>query len=204
MADSRSALIQAARRLFGDVGYASVGTEDIVRAAGVTRGSMYHHFRDKADLFAAVLERVEDDLARDIEARRPDSEDPFDRLTAGLDAFLHTCQDPAFRRIALLDAPAVLGWRRLRELDDRFGLGYLKHVLADAMDKGAIDRVPVEPLAHLLLGAALEGGLLVGRSRDREQAQWALDIAMQRLLEGLRPSGAGGPAGPSPPGSAPP
>src|SRR5262249_58355569 len=60
---TRQALVQAARRLFGARGYADVGTEEIVRSAGVTRGALYHQFRDKAGLFAAVAEEVEAEIA---------------------------------------------------------------------------------------------------------------------------------------------
>src|SRR2546430_16270194 len=65
---TRRQLVTAARALFGARGYAGVGTEEIVRAAGVTRGALYHQFRDKADLFAAVAEQVEAEIAQRIAA----------------------------------------------------------------------------------------------------------------------------------------
>ena len=63
-AATRSALVAAARRLFAAEGYAEVGTERIVQAAGVTRGALYHQFADKADLFATVFEEVEAELTQ--------------------------------------------------------------------------------------------------------------------------------------------
>ena len=61
-AATREALITAARRLWGERGYADVGTPEIATAAGVTRGAMYHQFADKAALFLAVVEVVEQDV----------------------------------------------------------------------------------------------------------------------------------------------
>jgi AcrR family transcriptional regulator len=61
---TRAALVGAARPLFAARGFAGVGTEEIVRAAGVTRGALYHQFRDKQDLFAAVFEQLELELAQ--------------------------------------------------------------------------------------------------------------------------------------------
>ena len=63
---TRGALIAAARRLFAERGYADVGTEEIVRAAGVTRGALYHHFDGKRDLLRAVYEQIESEIAPEV------------------------------------------------------------------------------------------------------------------------------------------
>src|ERR1700757_1915268 len=68
-AATRAKLVGAARRPFAARGFAAVGTEEIVRAAGVTRGALHHHSRDKEALFAAVYEEVERELAEDRSAR---------------------------------------------------------------------------------------------------------------------------------------
>src|SRR5499433_4322988 len=107
---TRRSLVAAARTLFGARGYASVGTEEIVRAAGVTRGALYHQFRDKADLFAAVAEEVEAEIAERIAAGAGTATDPVEALRAGARLFLDACAEPEVEQIILLDAPAVLGW----------------------------------------------------------------------------------------------
>ncbi len=68
---TRDALIEAARELFAEHGYAGVGTEEIVRAAGVTRGALYHHFEGKRELFEAVYERIEAELTERIATGSP-------------------------------------------------------------------------------------------------------------------------------------
>src|SRR5215212_184607 len=97
---TRGALIDAARRLFADRGYAAVGTEEIVRAAGVTRGALYHHFDGKEDLFRAVYEDVERELVERVAASATAAGDPLELLHAGVQAFLDACEDPAVQRIA--------------------------------------------------------------------------------------------------------
>jgi AcrR family transcriptional regulator len=137
---TRRRLVAAARTLFTERGYAGVGTEEIVQAAGVTRGALYYQFRDKSDLFAAVAETVHAEIAQRITAgaQADGPTDPMAALHAGVQRFLEVCADPAVERIILLDAPAVLGWHAWRDLADRYGLGLLQHALQAAIDAGAI------------------------------------------------------------------
>ena len=122
---TRAALVAAARPLFADRGYAHVGTEEIVRAAGVTRGALYHQFRDKLELFAAVVEQLEQELAKRtgvaaMATQQPGAPDPLAELRAGAEAWLEACTEPEIQRIVLLDGPAVLGWERWREIGMRY------------------------------------------------------------------------------------
>src|SRR5438067_13352134 len=107
---TRAALIGAARELFAARGYGAVATEEIVRAAGVTRGALYHHFAGKMELFEAVYEEVERELLESIAASAvAEATDPVQVLRAGARGFFTACEDPAVQRIALIDAPSVLG-----------------------------------------------------------------------------------------------
>jgi AcrR family transcriptional regulator len=120
---TRAKLIAAARRLFAERGYAGVGTEEIVRAAGVTRGALYHHFEGKPQLLEAVYEQIEGELTEKIATGALGGSDPLDALRAGSEMFLDACLEPEVQRIVLLDAPAVLGWERWREIAADHGLG---------------------------------------------------------------------------------
>src|SRR3954452_9827156 len=130
---TRTALIAAARELFAARGYAAVGTEEIVRGAGVTRGALYHHFPAKPDLFRAVYERVEQELTERIVTEVPlAGDDPVAVLRGGTAVFLDACLEPEVQRIALLDAPAVLGYEAWREIGERYGLGLIRAALQRA------------------------------------------------------------------------
>ncbi|HEX9966309.1 MAG TPA: helix-turn-helix domain-containing protein, partial [Solirubrobacterales bacterium] len=160
---TRGALVAAARRLFAERGYAGVGTEEIVRAAGVTRGALYHHFADKRDLFEAVYEQLEADLTERIAsgALAANADSPLAAMRAGAAMFLRACTEPEAQQIALLDGPAVLGWDRWREIGAEHGLGLIEATLRAAIEADAIPRQPVRPLAHVLMGALDEAALLV-------------------------------------------
>ena len=183
--ETREALISTARDLFGQRGFAAVGTEEIARSAGLTRGALYHHFASKDELFRAVYEAVERDLMERIAATAVAAADPVQALRAGARAFLDSCEDAALRRIALIDAPSVLGWEQWREIGMRYGLGLVQATLEAAMEGGMIERQPVRPLAHLLLGSIDEAGMLVARADDGGCTKREVTAAVDRYLDAL-------------------
>ena len=142
---TRGALIAAARPLFAERGYAAVGTEEIVRAAGVTRGALYHQFTDKRELFAAVFEQVEADVTQRTAraAVASGASDPLDVLRVGALGWLEACSEPEVQRIVLLDGPAVLGWAAWREIGMRYALGLVENELQAAVDAGSLAPQPV-------------------------------------------------------------
>jgi len=184
---TRDALIEAARALFAERGYAAVGTEEIVRAAGVTRGALYHHFGGKRDLFEAVYERIEVELAQRIAdgALSSGATAPLEAMRAGAEMFLQAATEPEAQRIVLLDGPAVLGWDRWREIAAEHGLGLIEATLQAAVDAGAIRAQPVRPLAHVLMGALDEAAMLVARAEDPEQMRAEVGRTLDSLLVAL-------------------
>jgi AcrR family transcriptional regulator len=185
-AATRGALIAAARELFAERGYADVGTEEIVRAAGVTRGALYHHFDGKRDLLEAVYEEIEREITERIAAGALATPDPVEALRAGARAFLDHCLEPEVQRIVLLDAPAVLGWERWREIGSRYGLGLIEAALTAGIDAGEIADAPVKPLAHVLMGALDEAAMVVARADDPAAASDEMESVLGGMLDGLR------------------
>lgn len=182
-AATRAKLIKAARTLFARRGYANVGTEEIVRRAGVTRGALYHQFPAKEDLFLAVYEQVEQELTERVVKLLDETSGPFEAMREGIRVFLAQCQTPDVQRIVLIDGPSVLGWVRWREVAEAYGLGLMRGVVAEAIAAGELVALPVEPLAHLLMGALDEAALLIVRDPDSSAD---VTVTLERLLEGLR------------------
>jgi AcrR family transcriptional regulator len=184
---TRTALIAAARPLFADRGYAGVGTEEIARAAGVTRGALYHHFEGKRELFEAVYERIEIELAERIAAGalQANAASPLAAMKAGAAMFLRASTEPETQQIVLLDGPSVLGWDRWREIATEHGLGLIEATLQAAVEAGEIDSQPVRPLAHVLMGALDEAAMLVARAEDAEGMRAEVGRTLGALLDGL-------------------
>jgi AcrR family transcriptional regulator len=182
---TRRRLLAAARELFARRGYADVGTEEIVRRARVTRGALYHHFRDKRALFREVHEGIERELTESIAADMAGIEDPQQLLRVGVRSFLDACMDPAVMQIALMDAPAVLGWQEWRAIDAKYGLGLVTGGLTLAMEAGMISRRPVEPLAHIVLGGMGEAAMLIASADDPAAARREVEEPLIALIEGL-------------------
>jgi AcrR family transcriptional regulator len=181
---TREALIAAARGLFTESGYEEVGTEEIVRTAGVTRGALYHHFGDKASLLDAVYARIEAESTERV-ARvvlGSDLHSPLDAMVAGIEAFLDECAKPELRQIALHDAPAVLGWERWREIGAVNGLGLIEASLGAAIEAGELRDLPVKPTAHLLMGALDEAAMLLARDQ-RPEARAEVTEVLVALLQ---------------------
>jgi AcrR family transcriptional regulator len=184
---TRGALVATARELFAQHGYAGVATEEIVRAAGVTRGALYHHFGGKEDLFRSVLRAVNADIAQQIAAEVIAVEDPWEGLRVGAAQFLEvSASSLEVQRIVLIDGPSVLGWEEWREIDAEFGLGLVEFALQRAVDAGQLARQPLRPLAHVLLGALDEAALMVARADDVEATKGEVTATIGRLLDGLR------------------
>jgi AcrR family transcriptional regulator len=186
-AATRQALVVAARALFAARGYGEVGTEAIVEAARVSRGALYHHFADKVELFAAVFEAVEAEALERIAAALTASKltDPVDLMRLGAATWLEVCSDPEIHRIALIEAPAVLGWRRWREISTRYGIGMTQRMLTHAMAADQVPQQPVEPLAHVLLGALREAALFLADAQDPARARRDVSAVLDGMIRSL-------------------
>lgn len=188
-AATQDALVTAARRLWGQRGYSAVSTPEIVEAAGVTRGALYHQYPDKTALFVTVLEAVEADVMRRLAARVADSRPatPADAMHAAADAWLEIAGEPEVRQLVLLDAPSVLGWAGFRDISQRYALGMTEQLLTAAIDAGQLRAQPVRPLAAVMIGALDEAAMFIANAPDTSRDRDRDDIArvVHQLLGGI-------------------
>ena len=184
---TREALIAAARALFAERGYHDVSVRDVTARAGVTRGSLTHHFGGKEALFLAVFDAVEGELIAEIAAHAAARSDlnSWAGFRSGLQVYLDAATRPDVQRITLIDGPAVLGWLRWRKVEEAYSLGSLTAVLQSAMDDGLIRPRPVEPLAHLIFGSVMEAALLIANSEAPARRRKEVGEALDDLLRGL-------------------
>jgi AcrR family transcriptional regulator len=179
---TRTALLEAARELFVEKGYAATGTPEIVARAQVTRGALYHHFDDKAAIFTAVIEQEAKATAEAIEAATPPSLPPLEALITGGKVYLEAMKEKGRARLVLVEGPTVLGRERLEEIDAQNGNRTLAEGLQAAMDAGLIKKLPLGPLTAQL-GAAFDRAALAVESGGSIDEQ--IEV-LEALITGLR------------------
>lgn len=182
---TRAALIAAGRKLFAKHGYAAISTEQIVKTAKITRGALYHHFEDKQDLFRAIYEDVERDTVAQVAKQLEGETDIWAFAIDGSKAFLDICLDPAFQRIVIVDAPAVLGTVEYREIADKYGGAMIEAILSELIAQKQIAKQPVKPLARMLIGALIEGGVLLSNSDNQKRTRKEVGNVVEQLIRGL-------------------
>lgn len=184
---TRAALIRVATELFAANGYDGTAIPTVLDAAGVSRGALYHHFESKEALFEAVLQAVEGQATLKVTRAAGGATDPLDGLRRGCAAYLAMCRDPVVRQISLIDAPAVVGWERWREIDEQHAFGLVKAAIAAIAADGRVKPELVDVMAHMVLAALLEVALLVARADEGRIAvrrgQEAIDELLTALFE---------------------
>ena len=182
-AETRSALVRAARELFADRGFNGTSIGALAAAAGVTRGALYHHFVDKRELFEAVVLDVQGEVVgatrRSARGRRGDP------LASAIDRFLVAVSDPQVQQILLRDAPAVLGWPRWEHPEA------VSHVdlIAGVVEERVGGAMAARALAHLLGAALIEAALVVADATDQKKTLGEMRAAIDVLVGGLVQAG---------------
>lgn len=201
---TKKALVEVAARLFTHQGYAATSLDAIVAGARVTKGALYHHFTGKQALFEAVFEKVEGDAARRIKAALRDRRDPWDKALAGLRAFLTVVQDPTYQRVVIQEGPAILGYERFREQEERSSYAIVQDIVRDVLDAGALelDEAMLGTFSRIFFGALSAAGETVSSAEDPQAAVAQVETAITFILTGLRTLAEAGTELPGPGGAA--
>jgi len=182
---TRAHLVDVATRLFAERGYDGTSIEAVLAEAGVSRGSLYHHFPGKDALFWAVLEGVAARVGQQLADATRDAPDPVAALRAECLAWIRLADDQVVRQTALIDAPAVLGWERWRELDEQGSLRPIRAALDYAAEAGRIEPRHVDAFAHIVLATINEVALMIARADDPAAALTAGESAVAEFLDRL-------------------
>jgi AcrR family transcriptional regulator len=183
---TRQALLAAGRHAFASEGYQAAGIEAISRAARVTRGAFYHHFDDKKALFDAVVVVMQSEAAAKIEARAKTQRNVWDRLTAGIDAYLDACLEPAYGRIVVQEAPAVLGNARYREIEETYPMALLTATLAALKRQGELDFEDIELLSRMVDAMICKVALMLPEADNPKKLRARAHKIIGSLLGSLR------------------
>jgi len=182
-----AAILASAQARFGARGFEATSIDDIAESAGVAKGAVYHHFDSKEAIFAQVLEAVQAEILHTPPPPGAVADgDLADQIAAGVEHYLRTASAPRFRLILLIDGPAVLGWRRWREIDDRyFGAG--ARMASAALLGPDASPVEIDALTHLVMGAVMEAAMVCATADDVDEAARSLSAGLRTLLKGLAP-----------------
>ncbi len=185
-ASTRRALVEVATELFSAQGYAGTSLDEIVAGARVTKGALYHHFSGKQALFESVFERIEERAARDIQSAVRGNRDPWQKALGGLRAFLEVLQAPEYRRIVVADGPAVLGYERYREQEERTTFGIVQEIVSSVLASYDLEPSMVETFSRVFFGAMSAAGGAVSTAEDPRRAGAEVEAAIGYILAGLR------------------
>lgn len=185
---TRAALLDSARTLFAERGFAGTALEDVATDALVTRGAVYHHFSNKRALFEAVFDQLESNAVVRARAAADEASDPWHAAMNAVDAFLDHCCDPVYGRIVWQEGPIALGWERWEECEDHYAYGLIEEFLRQGVDQGVIDPAPIETTTRLacsVLGTA--GATLAGATEaEKPRVRSECGEVIRRLFGGLR------------------
>ncbi|HEY8949557.1 MAG TPA: helix-turn-helix domain-containing protein [Rhizomicrobium sp.] len=180
-------ILAAARKLFASEGFDATSIDGIAAKAGVAKGAVYHHFESKEEIFTRVLEDVQAEIAAlPVPAATRAMTDPLDQIAAETLRYLLAATEPSRKRILLIDGPAVIGWKKWREIDDRFFGAGAKAAMTLVLGPKATPR-EVDAVTHLLMGAVMEACLVCATAPDAKKAARELSAGLRRMLQGLRP-----------------
>ncbi|MEM9091521.1 MAG: TetR/AcrR family transcriptional regulator [Cyanobacteria bacterium P01_F01_bin.53] len=169
---TRRAILDRARHLFATQGYAATGTEEIISGLGITRGALYHQFKDKIGVFKAVIVEAYGEITDHIQTQIREIDDNWQQLIVGCQAFLEVAQQDELRRLVFIEAPAVLAADDLVEID-QYGFGLLHEAIQIAVDNGTLNTIDAEGFAHLVNGSLNELAAWVAKSDDSERLKTA-------------------------------
>jgi AcrR family transcriptional regulator len=182
---TRAHLVDVATRLFAERGYDGTSIEAVLADSGVSRGSLYHHFRGKDALFWAVLEGVSARVGQRLLEAERDAPDEVAALRIWCHEWIRLASDQVFQQIVLIDAPAVLGWQRWREIDEQANLGWIRAALTNAAEAGSIEPGHIDVFAHILLAAVNEVAMMIARADDPAASLTAGESAVAGFLDRL-------------------
>jgi len=185
---TRQALLSAGREIFAREGYQAASMDAISRVARVTRGAFYHHFEDKKALFDAVVVGMQIEATEKIQECAKAQRNIWERLTTGIDAYLDVCLEPAYGRIVIQEAPAILGNQRYREIEEAHPMALLRATLNALKREGEIAFDDIDLLTRLLDAMICKVAIMLPDAQDAETLRKSAHQLFASLLGGVRQS----------------
>ena len=185
---TRRLLVDIALEQFTEHGYAATSLDTIVSRARVTKGALYHHFAGKQALFEAVFEKTEADAASAMRKALKKSKDPWEKAALGLRAFLDVVQNRSYQRVVIQDGPAVLGYERFREQEERSSYSMINDLVRTVVESSSYELSDdmADTFSRIFFGAMSAAGESVTAAIDPDATVARVEAALTFILAGLR------------------
>jgi AcrR family transcriptional regulator len=185
--ETKLQLLASARSLFAEHGFSGTRFDSIGKDLGKTSGVMYHHFRDKRELFKEVVRQCHSEISQRVVASAETERDILEGILRGCLTFIAEVISPEYFRIMLIDSISVLGWEAWKELDSEFSERAMTIGLREAQDAGLLaQEIPAAALARFLSGGTNELALWVHHQTNRLSAVKQAETVLRHLLATLR------------------
>lgn len=185
IAETRAKLLAAARRAFGESGYAAASMDDFTAKAGLTRGALYHHFGGKQGLFEAVAIEIDREITARLDALAAKAPSPWEALVETSVAYVRMALEPEIQQILLRDGPAVLGdpssWANASEC-----VAFTTRLIEACRAGGDLEDVDPEAAARLLNGAMENAAQWIANAPNPDAVSARAVAALRVLLAGLK------------------
>lgn len=180
---TRQALVASARRLFGSVGYAATSLDEIAQQEGLTKGAVYHHYKNKEEIFGAVIEEVLSEALQTISEQVAGITDTRQRTLTAIDRFLDICLRAEYQQIVLRDGPAVLGWVAWKTLEQRYSYPLIEGMVKQLIDERLIEARPVDLLVRLIMAWLIEVAFMVIEAENPTETRQHATLFLADLLK---------------------
>lgn len=177
-------LISIARHHFTTYGYENASLEAITKEANMTRGAVYHHFKNKKNLFKAVLNQVQYEVGQNVEKEAMTSEDTWEQLILGCIGFVESATLESNKRILLIEAPNILEWSEWRKTDNENSILLLEEQLSAVKEKGLLIEFDIHMISHMISGALNDLAIYLAESETLDKTQ--IFEAISHLVKGFR------------------
>lgn len=148
-------IVDAAAKLFMQRGYTAVSITDIIKAAKITKPTLYYYFADKGELFVQMGLRTLAQMGEQLRSATARSADVHGKLLALAEVMMNPQRgDMAMLRHEMLEHLGVAQQRRLGYAFQRQLFSPIEQVMADGIERGELARYNAPTLAAIFLGMA--------------------------------------------------
>lgn len=182
------AVLDAAKTLFVSKGFDATSVDEIARVAQASKGAVYHHFRDKQAIFTELFRASQEAVTTKVIEAMPTSPDeqPWEKVKTAIRLFLHGYVADDDARALLRQVVTVLGWDRVRELNEQQTLPFLRATLESFVANGYARPVPIEATVEIFFSMFYSAVLYITDAADPATASSEAETVILCALEGLK------------------